>query len=40
MRNTTAINKFGKEYDDLDELENKEIKKIYPLKLTETVKEN
>ena len=40
MRNVASINKFGKEYDDLNELENKEIKKIYPLKLTETVKEN
>jgi len=40
MRNTASIIKFGKEYDDLNESENKEIKKIYPLKLTETVKEN
>ncbi len=40
MRNAASINKFGKEYDDLNESENKDIKKIYTLKLTETVKEN
>jgi len=34
------MRKFGKDYEDLNEDQNSEIKKIYPLKLTETVKEN
>jgi len=40
LRNDASINRFGKKYEDLNEDENTEIKKIYPLKLTETVKEN
>ena len=40
LRNSASLDKFGKEYDSLDEEQNSEIKKIYPLKLTETVKKN
>ena len=31
---------FSSKYEDLSEEENSEVKKIYPLKLVETVKEN
>jgi len=40
LRNAESIRKFGQEYEDLNEDQNSEIKNIYPLKLTETVKEN
>ena len=40
MRNEESIKLFGKKYEDLNEEENKDVKKVYPLKLTESVKEN
>jgi len=40
LRNEEAIKLYDKKYEDLNEDENSEIKKIYPLKLTESIKEN
>ena len=39
LRNEESIKLYAKKYEDLNEDENSEIKKIYPLKLTESVKE-
>ena len=38
--NEESIKLYAKKYEDLNEDENSEVKKIYPLKLTESVKEN
>tara|TARA_B100000674_G_scaffold97408_1_gene70024 strand:- start:2410 stop:2967 length:558 start_codon:yes stop_codon:yes gene_type:complete len=40
LRNEESIKLYAKKYEDLNEDENSEVKKIYPLKLTESVKEN
>ena len=40
LRNRSAINKFGERYIDLNKLEQKEIKKMFPQKISEAEPKN